>query len=183
VGSYLAVSGQRQGLLLTSHESLWTAAAAPLPADAVAGQGASLSGVTCPSRAQCAVTGSYAGSSGAVTDLLTRRGSSWTAAAAPLPAGAASPGSWLSGLACAYLTACVATGGYLDSSGMQQGLLLTRRRSSWTAAAAPLPAGAAADPLTSLTAVACPSVTTCAVVGSYLTSTGKQRGLLLTGPA
>jgi hypothetical protein len=77
----------------------------------------------------------------------------------------------------------VATGGYLDPSGMQQGLLLTRRRSSWTAAAAPLPAGAATDPLTSLTAVACPAVTSCAVAGSYLTSTGKQRGLLLSGPA
>jgi hypothetical protein len=183
VGSYLTESGQRQGLLLAGHESSWTAAAAPLPADAAVGQDASLSGVTCPSRAQCAAAGSYAGPAGVATDLLTRRGSSWTAAAAPLPAGAASPGSWLSGLACAYLTACVATGGYLDSSGEQQGLLLTRRRSSWTAAAAPLPAGAAVDPLTSLTAVACPSVTTCAVVGSYLTSTGKQRGLLLTGPA
>jgi hypothetical protein len=183
VGSYLTVTGQRQGVLLTSHESSWAAVTAPLPADAVAGQDASLSSVTCPSRAQCAATGSYTGSAGVATDLLIRRGSSWTAAATPLPAGAASPGSWLSGLACAYLTACVATGGYLDSSGMQQGLLLTRRRSSWTAAAAPLPAGAATDPLTSLTAVACPAVTSCAVVGSYLTSTGKQRGLLLSGPA
>jgi hypothetical protein len=73
----------------------------------------------------------------------------------------------------------VAVGGYTDSSGNQQGLLLATRGSSWTATKAPLPAGAATNPNADLPDVACPSASACVAVGSYTDSSGNQQGLLL----
>ncbi|MGH3150653.1 MAG: hypothetical protein ACRDOB_07985, partial [Streptosporangiaceae bacterium] len=85
-------------------------------------------------------------------------------------------------VACASTSHCTAVGLYTDSSGYQQGLLLTGSGSSWTAAEAPLPAGTDLNyyPYVSLVAVTCPSVTQCVAVGDYNTASG-QHGLLLTG--
>ena len=53
--------------------------------------------------------------------------------------------------------------------------------SGWTAAEAPLPAGAAANPGVSVTSVTCPSASSCVAVGTYLDSAGNLQGLVLTG--
>ena len=181
VGDYTGSSGETRGLLLTGHGSSWTVAQMPLPAGARPGAG--LSGVACPSAIVCVAVGYYTGSSGKPQGLLlTRRGSSWTVAQMPLPAGAR-PGAGLSGVACPSAIVCVAVGYYTGSSGKPQGLLLTRRGSSWTAIRAPLPVGAGAEP--SLWGVACPSATACVVAGSTADSSSSphspSQGLLLTG--
>jgi hypothetical protein len=182
-GDYTDSSGNSQVMLLTGHGSSWTAVKAPLPAGAPSNPEASLSGIACPSAVMCVAVGDYTGSSGETRGLLlTGHGSSWTVAEMPLPAGAR-PGAGLSGVACPSAIVCVAVGDYTGSSGKPQGLLLTRRGSSWTAIRAPLPVGAGAEP--SLWGVACPSATACVVAGSTADSSSSphspSQGLLLTG--
>jgi hypothetical protein len=188
VGDYLDSSGRGQGLLLVTRGSSWSATEAPLPAGAAthpeqAGPAVTLASVACPSALACVATGGYTDSSGHQQGLLLAgHGPSWTAVRAPLPAGAAAnPDAYLPDVACPSALACVATGGYTDSSGHQQGLLLAGHGSSWVAVRAPLPPGVTASAAASLTGVACPSVAVCVATGSYTDSSGYQQGLLLAG--
>ena len=84
-------------------------------------------------------------------------------------------------MACPSASSCVAAGDYTDSSGNGQGLLVTGSGTSWTAAEAPLPANAAADPVAGLGSVACPSASSCVTAGVYDDSSGNRQGLLVTG--
>ena len=196
-GFYTDSSGNRQGLLVTGSGTSWTAAEAPLPANAAADPAAGLGSVACASASSCRAGGFYVAcasasscvAAGFYTDssgnrqglLVTGSGTSWTAAEAPLPANAGpDPGVWLGSVACPSASSCVAAGGYTDSSGNGQGLLVTGSGTSWTAAEAPLPANAAADPVAGLTSVACPSASSCVTAGTYYSS-GNHQGLLVTG--
>jgi len=179
-GSYTDSSGDQQALLLVSRGSSWTATNAPLPAGATTSASASLSAVACPSVADCAAAGMYINSSGHQQALLVaRRGSSWTASRAPLPGGAAA--GWLASVACPSTATCTAAGDYTTSGDVNYGLLLAGHGSSWTAAKAPLPAGAAANAEVSLPSqdLACPSLSSCVAAGSYLGASGYTQGLLL----
>ena len=163
----------------------WTAAAAPLPANAVLTDtgGVGLTSVACPSASSCVATGRYVDSSGGQQGLLvTKSGSAWTAAAALLPAGAAAdPDVELNSVACPSASWCVAAGYYTDSSGSYQGLLITGSGTTWTATKAPVPGGGAADLSASLLSVACSSASSCVAVGSYEEPSGAYQGLLVTG--
>ena len=55
-------------------------------------------------------------------------------------------------------------------------LLVTGSGTSWTAAEAPLPANAAADPGAGLGSVACPSASSCVAAGVYTDSSGNLAG-------
>ena len=187
----IAIAALALPVLLTGAAPAWTATRAPLPADAAAsGPLASIWDVSCRPAATCAAAGYYTDAAGGrQVLLLTGRRSAWTAARAPLPADAArgpgtgSPGPTVASVACLSGSACVAVGGYTDSSGHLQGLLLSGYGSTWTAARAPLPGGAAVNPDAVLSHVACPSATECVVTG-YYTGAGSpkhQHGLLLTG--
>jgi hypothetical protein len=121
----------------------------------------------------------------------------WTVTKPPLPRNAGGLNVFPASVVCPSTTECVAVGYYQDLSGNLQGLLLTGLGRSWAAAEAPLPAGAAASTQVSLgspvcppdvgsvcggaSAVACPSTTECAAVGTYFDSSGNIQGLLLTG--
>jgi hypothetical protein len=105
----------------------------------------------------------------------------WTVARAPLPVSASSASSdGLGQVACASAYFCVAVGNYSDSSGSAQGLLERLSGTTWTAAKAPVPSGAAGDPSVELDSVACPSSSTCVAVGNYSDSAGNQQGLVET---
>jgi hypothetical protein len=159
----------------------WAGAAAPLPANADS-TFARLTSVACPTVAKCIAVGSYFDPAGDQGLLLTKSGSKWTAAQAPLPAGAAAdPDATLESIHCFSPSVCAAIGSYTDSSGNPQWMLLTTSGSSWTAAEAPVPPGAASDPLTALSAVSCASPTSCLAVGSYVDSANDIEGLLITG--
>jgi Fibronectin type III domain len=183
VGDYHDSSGNYEGLLVTGSDTSWTGIEAPLPADAVTtNQNSGLQAVACPSSDSCIATGYYTNSSGGQGMLLTGSGTSWTATRAPVPANAAaSPDISLQGVACASATSCVATGRYNDSSGNQQGLLLTGSGTSWTATEAPLPPDAAADPYALLHTVTCPDTDSCSAVNNYHDTSGNGQGLLVTG--
>ena len=184
VGTYFDSSGNYHLFLLTKCGSSWTAATAPLPADAPANPYFYILGIACPSATACVVTGYYGDldspSRGNEGLLLTRHGSSWTAATAPLPAGHIDRYTTVWAAACPAGTGCVAVGDYIDASGNGGGLLLTRHRWSWTAATAPVPAGAATNLYSSIRAVACPSAAACTAGGTYIDSSGNGQGLLLT---
>ena len=99
----------------------------------------------------------------------------------PLPAGAATtPGADIAGLSCPSVTQCVAVGSYVDSTGRQQGLLLTRTGSTWTAAKSPLPAGAGTNPWAGLDGVSCPATSHCTAAGGYQNTASQSVGLLLS---
>ena len=76
VGTYYDNSGSdyEQGLLLTDSDGSWSAAPAPLPANAQTAPQFWVNGVSCPSAAQCVAVGNYSATSGSGGLLLTRAG-------------------------------------------------------------------------------------------------------------
>jgi hypothetical protein len=184
-GSYADSADFGHGLLVSGSAAGWTASQAPLPANA-AGDNANLTAVACASASACVVVGSYQNSSGQQEGvLIAGAGSSWVATQAPLPANAAASSSVdLESAACASGTECVAVGLYFDSSGQEQGLILTGAGSSWTATEAPLPANAIsgdADAVDGLDSVTCPAASDCVTVGAYTDASGNSQPLILSG--
>jgi hypothetical protein len=186
VGSYDDSSGDRDGVLLSGSGTSWTAAEAPLPANATASASSALvpdlSSVACPSTAGCVVVGTYDSQTAKQGVVLSGYGSSWTSAEAPLPAGTPSENpAMLASVACTSAASCVAGGLYTNSSGNWVPLLLSGAGTSWTATTAPLPSATStlAQPQ-GLSSVACPSASQCVAVGAAQEQTGSY-GLLLTG--
>ena len=86
-----------------------------------------------PSIMQAAVSGPAPSSTS--TSTPTTGTSPWTAAQPPLPGDADSTSnSVINDVSCPSATSCLATGYYTDTSGVQQGMLLTWSDGAWTAA-------------------------------------------------
>ena len=183
LAGYQDSSGAAHSLLLTGSGTSWTATSAPTPANSVASPyGPRLRTVVCPTLSACVAVGEYIDTSGNAQGLLvTGSRSSWTATEAPRPANASESvsGPSIESVACLSSSACVAVGEYIDTSGHEQGLLLTGSGSSWTATEAPLPANAG-NGTAALTSVAC-SASLCTAIGSYTDSSGWSDSLLVTG--
>lgn len=242
VGTYF--DGGNQGMVLAWDGSSWSAAQAPVPADASPNPGIDLYGVSCATTSSCIATGQYQDNLGNQRGLLlTWSGQEWTASAAPplpgvksngfvvsalMAVSCASPdacftggyiqdrlgnllpylvgwsdGEWhpvqvtlppdaakgktnqqqamIKGLSCASATDCVAIGFYNDTSGNEQGLLLTWNGDDWTSAKAPLPADAGSNPWVELNGVSCPTAVACYVAGTYEDSDSQPFGLILQG--
>jgi hypothetical protein len=156
---------------------------ATLPANAGANPSVSLTRLSCRSARNCTAVGTYVDSSGDTQGLLLTESSSVRGAGveAVLPAGAgANPFVSLNDVSCASAGNCTAVGGYVDSSGDDQGLLLTETSGAWaTGVEATLPPNAGANPLVSLTSVSCPSAGNCTAVGTYTDSSGTVEGVRL----
>lgn len=174
----------------TGQGQQWSATPIPPPPGKTAPY-PQLSAVSCPSVSSCAAVGSYQtiGQPGLIT---TWSGSAWASAPAPMPTGAAKPHYvQFNAVSCPSATACAAVGIYPDSSGYGQGVIETGSATTWTAAKAPLPANDLPVSFTAkgsigppeLSAVACPSQSSCVAVGSYVDTTDTWQGMLLTGRA
>jgi hypothetical protein len=102
---------------------------APLPP---AGAGASevdLVSITCPAAGSCTLVGVYTDAHGHSQGLFdAQSGTSWHAAAAPLPPNAIASGAFptFAAISCPARTSCVAIGQYEDSHRHVQGLLETK---------------------------------------------------------
>jgi uncharacterized repeat protein (TIGR01451 family) len=185
VGEYSDRSGRTEGLLLTQTSGTWTAAKAPVPANAATDPGVFVRSVSCASAGNCTAVGEYGDRSGFTQGLLlTQTSGTWTAAKAPVPANAATePEDILFSVSCASAGNCTAVSNYFSKVG-DQGLLLTQASGAWTAAEAPLPADAASNPGVGLGSVSCPSAGNCTTVGGYYDSSSScadcGQGLLLT---
>jgi Divergent InlB B-repeat domain/PASTA domain len=90
----------------------------------------------------------------------------------------------ISSVSCPSAGNCSAVGTYKDSSGDQEGLLLSKAAGLWaTGVEASLPANADTNSqFVDLNSLSCASAGNCTAVGSY-TSSGYSRGLLLTETA
>jgi hypothetical protein len=180
-GFNVADSGQGQGLIETLSRGTWTPFAAPLPAGA-SSQYAQLSALTCPAPGSCIAVGAYdwtLANTGTRALIETLAGGKWTAASAPGQPGASGNAS-LSGIACPYAGACVATGVYNNSPqgtiGDTRPWTETLSRGAWSADTSmtiPGPGG--------LGPVACPATGGCAATVVYnnpfeiTIATGKPR--------
>lgn len=83
----------------------------------------------------------------------------------------------LMSVSCTSPNQCTAVGEYLDAARQLRGLVLVDRSGTWQKGNAVLPpAGASAA---SLSAVSCPSAGNCTAVGSDVTTSGRQQGLVL----
>ena len=181
VGSYSGTTGGGTdngfGLLLRWAAGKWTAAAAPTPAGSPV---VILSAVSCPSTTLCFATGEYGSGPDQEPLILRWSGGKWAVVKVALPAGAAaSPQAVMNGLSCPSTTHCVAVGFYADTQGRQEGVLLTRSGTTWTAARAPVLGGAAGNPWVSLDSVSCPTASQCTVGGGYENTAAQSVGLLL----
>jgi hypothetical protein len=190
VGSYTDSSGHSQGLLLTETSGTWAVGVeASLPANADTNPKANLSSVSCASAGNCTAVGGYEDSSGHYQGLLlTETSGTWaTGVEAALPANAGTnPAAGLGSgsVSCASAGNCTAVGGYEDSSGHYQGLLLTETSGTWAAGVeASLPANAGRQPYAGLASVSCASTGNCTAVGSYTDSSGHGQGLLISSSA
>jgi hypothetical protein len=182
-GYYVDASGDGQGLIETLSSGTWTAMKAPVPAGAASDPATWLSAVACPSVGSCVATGRYFDPSfDSQIVIETLSAGTWTAMKAPFPPGAvASHGNTGPGvLACASVGSCVATGSYTDSNDRRQGFIDTLSDGTWTAMKAPVPAGAASWPAALLGALACPSVGSCVLTGTYVDSNGDLQDLIDT---
>jgi hypothetical protein len=197
-GYFTDQSGDSQALIETLSDGRWTATRAPLPAGAVPAQGSAAPttyflGVACPAVGSCVAVGAYTkrnGTAAAFADTLSGR--TWTAAALPLPADATASGqsAGLYGISCPAPGSCVAVGHYITRGDQARYLSETLSGSTWTAAATPLPAGAAPaqkwNPQqtslddTSLEAVACRAAGSCVALGSYTAASEVIEGAIDT---
>jgi hypothetical protein len=177
VGLYTERGGAAAAFADTLSGGTWTPATVPLPADAASnGQLAGLAGISCPAPGTCTAVGAYTSRGGQPRYLAeTLAGGTWTAAAVPLPAGAAATQKWSEGgsaaleaVACQAPGSCVALGSYAAGGGAVDGAIDTLSGGTWTAAKAPLPPGAATtDQNVSFAGAACPAPGNCVTVGSY----------------
>ncbi|MGB9113235.1 MAG: IPT/TIG domain-containing protein, partial [Acidimicrobiales bacterium] len=157
--------------------------------DADGHQVASLSAVACPADGTCFAVGQYQDSNGENYGLIdSLANGAWSASAAPEPSTngfGTAPGTDASGkqaanleaISCPTATSCTAVGTYEDADGNTFGLVETYASGTWSAVAAPEPssdpvAAAAANSTSgagsaNLTAVDCPSTTSCVAVGTY----------------
>ena len=176
VGGYTGTDGS-PALIETLSGTTWTPTEAPLPSNA-ANSGAAFSSVACTSASVCIAVGGYSLSLTVGTGLLeTLSGTTWTPMEAPVPSGDGA-GTNLASVVCPSASACLAVGGYVDSSSDRQGLLEMLSGGSWTPVKAPLPSDAAANPNVYLTSAACASATSCTAAGYYSDTSGNIQGLL-----
>jgi len=184
VGHYTERGGAAAPFVDTLSGGTWTPATVPLPADAAAD---GLSGISCGAPGNCVAVGydtSRSGQSRYLAEALS--GGTWTAAMPPLPADAAAtqePSTnppVLAAVACQAAGSCVALGSYVGDSGVE-GAIDTLSGGTWTAARAPVPAGAVtAKQFLYFTAVACPAPGHCVAVGNYPAQDGSTQSLIET---
>jgi hypothetical protein len=165
LGDYQDNSGNSYGVTETGGASSWVDKEVPIPSGAnQANPAVSMDTVACTGQAYCLATGRYRLSSRHMGGfvLYDRSGSLTTV---PMPTGG--NGTQVGSLACWGIFACVGVGTYADSIGAIEGYLLSVSGAvvGWTQA--PLPTGAARQPLVSLNGVACPLVGRCIADGVY----------------
>jgi hypothetical protein len=175
--------GPGNDLLLKSGSS-WTTQQVPLPVNGDSGDLVTLDSVACQSISTCVVIGDYFDTSGYGQGfLVSGSGSSWTASEMPVPTGGSfgegSPGRISSAdfLACTSAS-CAVVGNYTDSSGSQQGMVVSGSGSSWTATKMPQPSVGTFE---GYSGIACASVSACVVSGNYTDSSGNLQGMVVSG--
>ena len=184
-GSYIDSSGNNQAMAATETSGTWAQAIeVTAPANAQANPSASLGAVSCSSADNCTSAGNYIDSSPHPQAMAaTETSGSWAQAievTAPADAGSGLPGAGLGGISCSSVGNCTAAGGYVDSSGNKQAMVVTETSGTWTQATevtAPANAATGILPGASLSAVSCSSIGSCTAVGGYGDNSGKSQAM------
>ncbi|HEX6527654.1 MAG TPA: hypothetical protein VF070_47705 [Streptosporangiaceae bacterium] len=158
VGRYTGPGGTHQGLIETMTNGTVVPARAPNPPRQ---KDAELGSIACAATDSCIAVGDYTTAKGRTGLIETLSNGTWIAAAAPLPANAAMTGesAYLSAVACATTSSCVAVGSYTNSRKSTEGLIeTTSAGDTKTATPSPLPSSASsASPVTAPSTSSAPS--------------------------
>jgi hypothetical protein len=189
VGSFIDADDVTEGLIVSEVRGVWhKGEEVPLPANASAFSGASLSEVSCLTHSTCAALGTFISQTGAL-EAMTASGAngSWgRAVELAMPAGSnANPHAFLfgfNGIACANSGNCSVGGQYQDDVGKYQGFLANEVHGVWSQAVEmSLPSGGVTGGQNGgVVALACPSVGECQASGSYLDSAGTYQAVTLS---
>ncbi len=181
VGTYADLSRNSRGFLVSETAGTWspTPMLPSLPANAAASpeEPVRMGGVSCTSAGNCTAVGDYTDSSGDLEGFLwTETDGVWgTVVEATLPANAA-PDPLVEryaqgGLSCPSAGNCTAVSDYTDSSGDNEGLMLSETSGTWgTGVEAIAPAGARSETDANLHEVQCASAGNCTAFGVFSNS-------------
>ena len=161
-----AVGGSNTGTLAERwNGTTWSIQATPTPR-----QGGALFSVACTSPSACTAVG--APPFGTAPKALAERwnGTNWSIQPAPKPAG--TQFIFLNTVACTSASSCIATGAYINSSGVFQALAERWNGTSWAIQPTPHLTGGA---MNLLIGVACTSATGCLAVGYSVPNGGNNQ--------
>jgi hypothetical protein len=158
IGSY-TLGDQTFPLAESWHGTAWSLQLVPVPPGAST---SSLTGVWCTAATACTAAGQFLDHPAAQDFALAERwnGTAWSIQHPPTPPGAAD--AFLHGVSCPAATACTAVGDFFPQTGTVQTLAQHWDGTSWSVQPTPNPGGGQ----DALTAVACPSTTSCVAVGT-----------------
>jgi hypothetical protein len=168
VGEYENSSGTHVVLAEKWNGTSWTLQEPAIPAGAA--KGSLLASVSCTSSTSCVAAGYYTNSSGLWMLLIEKwNGTTWSIQETPLPTGGKSGD--LVDVSCTSSTACVADGGFENSSGKREAMAEQWNGTAWSGQELPSPAGAKSS---NMWGVACTSATSCFGAGEYENSSGTR---------
>jgi hypothetical protein len=192
VGSYSDRAGNTEAFVANEVGGHWGAArAVTLPANAAAkGQSALLRSVDCPAAGTCSAVGTYGDN-----DALASRSEGFVVAETSNAWGPAreitidertnfNPFVTMNQIACSTSGDCTAVGSFIDANDVTDGLVLNEVDGAWRPAVAlALPANASAFAGATISEVTCVRGSSCAVLGTYNTTTGAVEALVATNHA
>jgi hypothetical protein len=160
VGMIVTVSGMARA----STPATWTATEAPEPAGApAAGRFDQIFAVSCPMVGSCVAVGDYQAPNGEQAVIETLSEGTWTAVAAPMPAGLVVSHSTLSAVSCPEVGTCVAVGDVANQNGGERALTETLTPGGWRPDA-PVSSDSSSF-FSGLQEVTCPTAGWCAAFG------------------
>jgi hypothetical protein len=165
VGTFSGSDGEDLPLAERWDGSIWSIQPVPSPTS----EGGKLAGVSCSAVGACTAVGQFLDRTGAQTFALTERwdGSAWSIQNSPSPPGGAD--AFLRGVSCPAATACSAAGNFFNSASTDLTLAQHWDGTAWSIQATPNPGSVA----NTLSAVACPSTTSCVAAGTEFQGQGK----------
>lgn len=188
VGTYFDSSGNTQAMGVTATNGTWEQAVEiTLPTNAATTAtnpgDRQLDGVSCTPSEDCVAVGGYLDSSGNPQPMeVTETHGTWGQAVeltSPSNAATSSNGAHFNGVSCTAPGKCVAVGGYEDSSGNGQEMVVTESHGNWGQAVeltAPLNASTTSG-FAVFAGVSCTPSGDCVAVGNYIADDGHFYGM------
>jgi len=185
VGDYQDQAGNIEGFVANEVRNVWNRTVKlALPANALGdGQDAFVRSVICSSASNCSALGGYFDNHHTAprTDgfVVAEVNGTWQRAAEITFAQTTNFNPFVTPnqIDCSSAGNCSGVGSFIDVNGVAQGFLINQVRGAWSRAVTlTLPANASAYSGASLSEVACAGAS-CAVLGTYLTSTGATEAL------
>jgi hypothetical protein len=170
VGSALDGAGHRLPVWIAIDTTTATARFGSVPSGAGSNPNGQLDAVSCSVSDQCLAVGSYTDTVGRTKAMVASATAATPSSPStvPAPQGASTnPRTSLLGLACSSTTSCVSVGSAVDQAGRTRSVVAYFAGSAVTSVVyGTSPAGSAANPMATLNAVACSSLS-CTAVGHF----------------